>query len=204
MGGKTAYMQTYRAQRLLNGLCQRCGKNPPIKGRKTCGCDDVYLAQRRKDRIDNSQCVGCAADITEKSLYCELCQEKSRKLQRRKKAQRRKNGLCTSCGGATHEEGARICLRCRATSRNHKKRIKEEVFEVYGKTCKCCGEENPAFLTMDHIDGGGTAHRKSGASDIYKWLRSNRFPSGYQILCFNCNCGRSVNGGICPHQEIAK
>lgn len=25
------------------------------------------------------------------------------------------------------------------------------------------------------------------------------FPAEYQILCFNCNIGRSRNGGRCPH-----
>ena len=25
-------------------------------------------------------------------------------------------------------------------------------------------------------------------------------PDTIQILCFNCNCGRARNGGICPHE----
>ena len=33
---------------------------------------------------------------------------------------------------------------------------------------------------------------------------SRNFPDFLQILCFNCNCGRNRNGGICPHMEAAK
>jgi hypothetical protein len=24
------------------------------------------------------------------------------------------------------------------------------------------------------------------------------------VLCFNCNCGRYHNGGICPHKQITE
>jgi hypothetical protein len=30
----------------------------------------------------------------------------------------------------------------------------------------------------------------------------DRFPNDVlRLLCFNCNCGRAKNGGICPHEE---
>jgi hypothetical protein len=32
------------------------------------------------------------------------------------------------------------------------------------------------------------------------WLKRNNFPSGYRVLCMNCNHGRKRNGGICPHE----
>ena len=34
---------------------------------------------------------------------------------------------------------------------------------------------------------------------IYIWLKNNNFPEGFQVLCFNCNCGKARNKGICPH-----
>jgi len=69
--------------------------------------------------------------------------------------------------------------------------------------CACCGESNIKFLTIDHITGGGNKHRKSigfWGNKFYCWLIKEGFPSGYQVLCFNCNMGRSA-WGICPHQE---
>jgi hypothetical protein len=29
----------------------------------------------------------------------------------------------------------------------------------------------------------------------------NGFPAGFQVLCFNCNQGRRLNHGVCPHVE---
>ena len=83
-------------------------------------------------------------------------------------------------------------------------KLKQAILNHYGNNCNCCGEQNSKFLTVDHINGGGCKHRKklglAAGNDFYNWLIKNNFPSGYQILCFNCNCGKSINGGICPHK----
>ncbi len=87
-------------------------------------------------------------------------------------------------------------------------RIRQEVFEHYGQECACCGETEPMFLTIDHINGGGAKHRAqifgakaSGGGPFYIWLRRMGFPDGFQTLCINCNLGRARNGGICPHKK---
>jgi hypothetical protein len=40
--------------------------------------------------------------------------------------------------------------------------------------------------------------RRGGINRFYK----NNFPRGYRILCYNCNCGRALNNGICPHKDF--
>lgn len=84
-------------------------------------------------------------------------------------------------------------------------KVKDEVFEHYGGyVCACCGDKHKAFLTIDHINGGGTKQRKltgGGGKFHYYWLRRNKYPEGFRVLCFNCNSGRAQNSGICPHQE---
>lgn len=71
--------------------------------------------------------------------------------------------------------------------------------------CECCGEGIIRFLTIDHTLNGGTKHRRSigttGGGVFYKWLIDNKFPEEYDVLCFNCNCGRAYNNGICPHKK---
>lgn len=71
-----------------------------------------------------------------------------------------------------------------------------------GRICSCCGETTVAFLTLDHINGCGLAQRKieGSGSTNYRRLIKQGFPAGFRVLCFNCNCGRRVNGGECPHQ----
>jgi hypothetical protein len=68
--------------------------------------------------------------------------------------------------------------------------------------CDCCGETEIRFLTFDHIDGGGSRHKKSTSLNLVAWLYKNKFPDGFQVLCFNCNCGRGFNSGICPHKLL--
>lgn len=78
-------------------------------------------------------------------------------------------------------------------------RIRAEVLTHYGGFCRCCGETEPAFLGMDHIDGGGNQHRSSFAGPLVRWLYRHGFPPGFQVLCHNCNQAKHIYGQ-CPHQ----
>lgn len=65
--------------------------------------------------------------------------------------------------------------------------------------CECCGETTVEFLSLDHINGGGTKHRKKiGYGRIYYWIIQNGFPEGFRVLCHNCNQAIGVYGK-CPH-----
>lgn len=89
-----------------------------------------------------------------------------------------------------------------ACRRDYSLRIRKEVIGIYGGHCACCGEQQIEFLCIDHINGGGTQHRKQvgyGAK-FYMWLRSQGYPEGYQVLCYNCNMGKESPGG-CPHKR---
>lgn len=87
-------------------------------------------------------------------------------------------------------------------------RLKIETFEAYGgSTCRCCGNAELEALTLDHVNGGGEADRRTrnttSGSNFYRVLRQGGYPSGFQVLCFNCNCGRARNGGVCPHSHTS-
>src|SRR5579859_5436767 len=84
--------------------------------------------------------------------------------------------------------------------------VKALVYRAYGGyICACCGETDKGFLSIDHINNDGAAHRKMignrGGIGVYYWLYNNNFPPGFQILCYNCNLGRARNNGICPHKD---
>jgi hypothetical protein len=70
-------------------------------------------------------------------------------------------------------------------------------------SCACCHISEQTFLVIDHVDGGGNAHRRTiygkTTSSIYTWLRLNDYPLGFQVLCHNCNYAKSV-WGDCPHR----
>lgn len=71
--------------------------------------------------------------------------------------------------------------------------------------CACCNETEVCFLSIDHINGGGCAHRKAigGGGSTYAWLKKNKFPSGFQVLCHNCNLAKGFYGR-CPHRTYVK
>ncbi len=91
--------------------------------------------------------------------------------------------------------------------RNHAYYLKRKVFVLghYGATplrCACCGDSHIEFLTLDHVNNDGAAHRKEiGAGQIYDWLIDNGFPAGFQVLCMNCNFAKGKSRDhVCPHQ----
>ena len=88
--------------------------------------------------------------------------------------------------------------------RRHNLKLKTEVIICYGGKCQCCKEINLDLLSVDHIEGNGLKHRvKIGGSQyFYSNLKIENFPSGYQVLCLNCNCGKHINGGVCPHKSL--
>ena len=57
---------------------------------------------------------------------------------------------------------------------------REEVYNAYGNVCACCGESEPAFLSIDHIDNDGASHRKKIGAQIYRFLIKNNFPKNFK------------------------
>jgi hypothetical protein len=85
-----------------------------------------------------------------------------------------------------------------------RKNLKEVVYNHYGNKCACCGETTEEFLTIDHINNDGAKQRKvigRKMQNMYLWIIGNDFPDEFQILCWNCNCGRHKNNGVCPHNR---
>jgi hypothetical protein len=65
--------------------------------------------------------------------------------------------------------------------------------------CDCCGETTLEFLSIDHVNGGGSKHRKElNGISIYAWLKRNKYPVGFRVLCHNCNLSIGYYG-YCPH-----
>lgn len=83
--------------------------------------------------------------------------------------------------------------------RERYKNTKSKIIQHYGGKCECCGEHELVFLTIDHKDGNGAAHRREigGSNRFYSWLIKEGFPPGFRVLCFNCNFAEHWGG--CPH-----
>jgi len=93
-------------------------------------------------------------------------------------------------------------------------KVKYDALNYYSKIlsnskipcCRCCGEhEFLIFLTIDHITNRKNVIHKKNLHGVamYRYLRDNNYPSGYQVLCVNCNSAKS-DSGICPHKRSNK
>jgi len=89
--------------------------------------------------------------------------------------------------------------------KGYNKKLKMKALIAYSKEppiCACCGETEVSFLTLDHINNNGRNNPKLGRDKIYQRLKKENYPKeeNLQVLCFNCNCGKQINEGVCPHQ----
>lgn len=89
---------------------------------------------------------------------------------------------------------------------NRSIKLRNEVFSHYMTddiikcSCKDCNITDIGVLTIDHINGDGSEHRKRiGYGDqIYRDIKKQNYPNDYRILCRNCNQALG-NYGYCPH-----
>jgi hypothetical protein len=95
----------------------------------------------------------------------------------------------------------------KAKTRAYTAKLRVEVFTHYcggPPRCQCpgCNTTYIEFLQLDHVTGNGAMHRKenklgTGGARLWRWVRANGYPAGFQVLCRNCN-GAKFNRPQCP------
>lgn len=90
--------------------------------------------------------------------------------------------------------------RQRGYELRHRERVRAPVFDYYGWSCVCCGASEE--LEIDHVVGGGRAHRDELIATglygrkpnlvLYVYLVAVGFPEGYQTMCATCNKSKGV------------
>ena len=207
----------------INSICKICEREkareryqekpkvfgPPMRelgnGRK-----ESYKNWRQK-KLDEGICTYCGkAPRWEKRTRCKDCVLRRRQLYYDKRGVRIEAGLCKQCGlyPIFKAEKCDVCWN-KLSHRDKRKRtsLRERVLEKLGRFCACCGETINQFLTVDHINNDGyldrrTEKRGNTKSLFRKILSGER--TDLQILCWNCNLGKNVNGGVCPHIKGAE
>jgi hypothetical protein len=95
----------------------------------------------------------------------------------------------------------------RRSQRVYYEKLKKKIYDHYGRMCACCGETEPFFLTIGHVNGDGAAHRAAlgftrggGSMAVYRDIVRRAYPDSFRVECDNCNVGAHLNGGVCPHK----
>lgn len=83
--------------------------------------------------------------------------------------------------------------RYRAYGKKADEKTKLNILKQYAQSetpsCANCGIDDIRVLCIDHLNNNGREEReKIGfGGTFYQWLKTNDYPEGYQVLCWNCN-----------------
>lgn len=137
------------------------------------------------------RCSNCRKDLPHDSFH------------RAHKTKRRYSRLCKPCARAygriwRGDNGASL----KVSKIEYYRRVRLAGIAAYGSRCKCCGETQQEFLTVDHIKGRDKSERRRTGKRMWAYLHARGWPKdNFQLLCWNCNCAKGVYGA-CPHTGI--
>lgn len=147
----------------------------------------------KEGRYRQSWCKGCFRAHAVKKHW-----EAPELSRQRIKESHARNSMTLRAYEKTHAAEHRV--RNNRYMKKHRQKMREAILNAYGHRCVCCGETEEAFLTLEHVNGDGAAHRKlHGVNKVYADVIAEGFPDKYTLLCWNCNCAKR-NGKHCPHE----
>lgn len=209
-------------KRTADGMCQGCGNKKEELYSLCADCRSKRRQQYRKS-IKLGICGYCHKKPIVNRSSCSECRtrnaaknqnkpymKRQKKLRNESKKERESKGLCIQCGINKRCKLSKECESCRNYRISIGRELKLLVVKEYGGLCVCCNENNPMFLTIDHINNDGKEEMTENGNNrvagwaLYKRLKGLGYPKDrYQLLCYNCNIGKYRNNGICPHKSTA-
>jgi len=178
------YKKLWKAKRIAEGLCYRCGK-PRTDDRKICAACNKKSNRRaaawRERVLIERRCTSCGEPLAENEtrLTCSTCAAKNSKATREKQKQAIANGLCEAC--QKNPIGSRSSVCCDACYEkrlvSHRKihsrinfgGLREAALERDNHVCRACGSSTK--LEVHHLDGN----------------RQHNELSNFITLCHNCH-----------------
>lgn len=196
--------QFHRMARSSDGLQSRC---------KVCQAESKRDRMARDGHVPN---VKCRPQFLKYCKHCQLWKEVKDFHSHVKIGRQSACRVCQDERGRRYYEKNRGALLKKNRDRYGRKRetylaaekarrwnLRLAIVAAYGGKCVCCGENRPEFMTVDHINGGGSKHRKQLGSSLnfFRFLAREGYPKdAYRLLCYNCNLSRGALG-YCPHDK---
>ena len=112
------------------------------------------------------------------------------------------NYICKKCRGIQSKIWVNNNVqRYALMTKKHRNKLKNEVLSKYSSNdkpeCRKCGYSDIRALSLDHINGQGFKDREIGlfSHGLYRKLKKEHFPEGYQTLCMNCQMIKKIENG---------
>ncbi len=181
------------AERLVRGLCPKCGKTPPAPGRKVCeSCGEKQRASERA-RYARGKAEGKRYGGRKPESRRRAARERI-KLRRRR---RREEGLCTRCGDHPPAGGGVACEPCREARRAAERELYAER-RARGLCGRCGGSASGASLCgpCAALEDGRDREKKNAA-------RRGRY-ARLRALGLCTDCGGQSSGGAARCEPCAR
>lgn len=203
---RRAYYQSRREKARSEGLCYHCQTRRVADGsagmcRKCLDNATCRELRKKSKRVAEGKCP-CGKPIEQGSgVNCAECRSRIQVYVRRNVAKNLAAGCCRRCG-EENKDSTKTCRKCLDSKREILKELRIETLRAYGGlACVCCGESLLEALQLDHIDNDGAEDRKKNGDGPRLWrkLKAQGYPPGYQVLCSSCNFAKRYYG-VCPHR----
>jgi hypothetical protein len=196
--------------------CDNCKKTKTVRFTKTVNYKNYQKLTLEQKKIYQPAARYCSNNCRKEYFVKLGCKVKGCKKQHHS------NGYCVNHNEMQRRYGdplGNVCLYCKSffnTNRTHhahrleilprccykcyRVELRKLVLKKYNNKCKCCGEKEKRFLQLDHVMGGGRKDYNIRSQElVFEEALSNN--KKFQLLCANCNIGRYLNGGVCPHKD---
>ena len=117
---------------------------------------------------------------------CALWKVAAEEFNKNASAYDNRQALCRPCSRIARHA---IRKKLRVINAAWERRLRLKVLMALGGKCAKCGEDNPFFLSIDHIHRDGAIHRATPGPSLTKRVWKLGCPKDrFRVLCYNCNC----------------
>ena len=178
------------ADRRAQGLCPKCGKQPPAPERSLCeACSERGRAAER-ERYARRKAAGDPYG----GRYPEGRRRMARERNKRRRRERKEAGLCTACGERPPDRGGAFCESCREARRAEERKL-YAARRAKGMCGRCGG---PVFAGASRcgpcaaLEEGRAPKKNTASKRRYADRRAKRLcvdcaqPAGLSARCEPC------------------
>ena len=123
------YVREWRRKKREAGLCIECGANKQKEGCSRCELCLLRMKKRSRAIIESGICKRCEKKPATNGQLCSVCAKKTKRDWLSWAESKRRNGLCSRCGGGKDDPDKDECVNCisNRVDGNKERRIRKRI-----------------------------------------------------------------------------